>query len=144
MLYVLVMDGYNQTSPSCKNGRPDDRPNTPRRCRGSASPTDSPPDCPSDGSAFYHDVIGVDFVAVDRLQSLLVILVEEVVFAELDDLVVHEVQQFGVAFCTAGAMVSSSPRWVMPTLKPLLDLAQASTSVLSVEKASPRPSSSAL
>lgn len=102
MLYVLVMDGYNQTSPSCKNGRPDDRPNTPRRCRGSASPTDSPPDCPSDGSAFYHDVIGVDFVAVDRLQSLLAILVEEVVFAELDDLVVHEVQQFGVALLHGG------------------------------------------
>ncbi len=51
----------------------------------------------SDLTAFDHDVIGVDFVAVHRCQGLLVILVEEVVLAEFDDLIVHEVQQFLVA-----------------------------------------------
>ena len=43
-------------------------------------------------------------------------------------------------FCTAGAIVSISPRDSIPTEKPLFCCAHASTSVLSVEKASPLPS----
>ena len=46
-------------------------------------------------------------------------------------------------FCTAGAIVSISPRDSIPTEKPLFCCAHASTSVLSVENASPLPSRSA-
>ena len=46
-------------------------------------------------------------------------------------------------FCTAGAIVSISPRDSIPTENPLFCCAHASTYVLSVEKASPLPSRSA-
>ena len=47
-------------------------------------------------------------------------------------------------FWTATAIVSTSPKESIPTVNPGFDLAQAKTSVLSVEKASPLPSSKAL
>ena len=78
------------------------------------------------------------------VKSLFISLVEEVFLAEVHEFVVQPVEEGGVAFLDGGRDVAGVAQALDADAEAGgAGIAQAMTSVLSVEKASPRPSSRA-
>ena len=90
-------------------------------------------------SALNYNAVRIGIGTENRLQSFLIILMEELLLSKGFNFLVQEVQKafITLSHCSGNGIIIS--QGLHANGKARMDLAQAMTSVLSVEKASPLP-----